>query len=281
MNYLPRPHRSEAAALPKGWIREEIPRSAGGISGNNRRSDVYYISPTGKRVRSKPELLKFLGDHYDLTAFDYTSGKINPLLLRTNGKSLTGTPSSSSTSIGGGKVKTSNGKPQSSQYDLSSRNTRNDATLVPPIRQTASIFKQPVTVHKAQEGGKVKVDKQSTAEKPRQLYWEKRLSGLRPSYPEDDFEAFELPKNFKPVGPGVSGDIVLASITTSLHMSSGAIQGQKNSKYPADVDPAVFMNPEQPLIAATVVSQEDIDKQESKVTETRLKLAKAIEALSG
>lgn len=37
------------------------------------------------------------------------------------------------------------------------RSVRNDASLVPPIRQTASIFKQPVTVYKTQEG-KVKTD---------------------------------------------------------------------------------------------------------------------------
>lgn len=32
-----------------------------------------------------------------------------------------------------------------------SRSVRSDASLVPPIRQTASIFKQPVTVYKTQE----------------------------------------------------------------------------------------------------------------------------------
>ena len=46
---------------------------------------------------------------------------------------------------------------------------------MPPIRQTASIFKQPVTVYKTQES-KVKTDlKQGTQEKPKQLFWEKRL----------------------------------------------------------------------------------------------------------
>lgn len=38
------------------------------------------------------------------------------------------------------------------------RTMRNDASLVPPIRQTASIFKQPVTVYKTQES-KVKSGK--------------------------------------------------------------------------------------------------------------------------
>ena len=77
---------------------------------------------------------------------------------------------------------------------------------------------------------KVKVDKNTTTERPRQLYWEKRLTGLSPSYTDESFEPFELPKNFKPIGPGVLDDIALASITTSLHMNSGAIVGQKNAK---------------------------------------------------
>ena len=85
-------------------------------------------------------------------------------------------------------------------------------------------------VHKQSEDNKVKVDKNSTSEKPRQLYWEKRLSGLRPSYPKESFEPFELPQNFKPIGPGIVDDIALASITTSLHMNSGAITGQKTTK---------------------------------------------------
>merc|ERR1712029_661205 len=110
LNIPTRPYRTEAPALPKGWIREEIPRSAGGISGN-RKSDVYYISPSGNRVRSKPELLKILGEHYDLSTFDYHTGKLNPAL--SNGTN------------GGG-----------SRYDFT-RSLRNDANLVPPIRQTA------------------------------------------------------------------------------------------------------------------------------------------------
>lgn len=55
---------------------------------------------------------------------------------------------------------------------------RNDASLMPPIRQTASIFKQPVTVIRTQNEGKVKSEyKQGNQEKPKQLFWEKRLEG--------------------------------------------------------------------------------------------------------
>ena len=39
-------------------------------------------------------------------------------------------------------------------------------------------------VHRSQNSGsKVRTEKLNSAEKPRQLFWEKRLAGLRPSYP--------------------------------------------------------------------------------------------------
>ncbi len=48
---VPRVHRAECAALPKGWIREEVPRMSNNIHGVGGRSDVYYISPIGKKIR--------------------------------------------------------------------------------------------------------------------------------------------------------------------------------------------------------------------------------------
>ena len=50
--------------------------------------------------------------------------------------------------------------------------------LVAPIRQTASIFKQPVTVYKEHKS-KVKAElKHVSREKPLQLFWTKRLSSI-------------------------------------------------------------------------------------------------------
>ena len=46
-------------------------------------------------------------------------------------------------------------------------------------------------------------------------------------------------------------------------------------------DPSVYINPDQPLISKTTVSQDDVEKQEAKVNSTRARLAKALEALSG
>jgi len=299
--------RTECAALPKGWIREEVPRKHDSLqncasnsltnSSCGPRSDVYFISPMGKRIRSRPELMKYLGETMDLSNFEYRSGKMIPSLNR-KVQSSTGHNRSSANSIGG---KSSNGRPQgssssghgggsnrdSSSYDLA-RGLRADASLVPPIRQTASIFKQPVTVHKistenGNTGGKVKIDGKQTAEKPRQLFWEKRLSGLRASYPDEEYQPFLLPTHFKPMGPGVKNDVLLASISTNIHMNNGPIHGQSGGKGKLSEinDPSVYINPDQPLISKTIVSQDDVEKQEAKVNSTRARLAKALEALSG
>ena len=161
----------------------------------------------------------------------------------------------------------------------------------------------------------MKVDgKQTAAEKPRQLFWEKRLSGLRASYPDEEYQPFLLPGHFKPMGPGVKNDVLLASISTNIHMNNGPIHGQSGGKVNITyfrlklfinqdeesflggcqfnaiyfqgklseiTDPSVYINPDQPLISKTVVSQDDVDKQEDKVKSTRARLAKALEALSG
>ena len=77
----------------------------------------------------------------------------------------------------------------------------------------------------------MKVDgKQTAAEKPRQLFWEKRLSGLRASYPDEEYQPFLLPGHFKPMGPGVKNDVLLASISTNIHMNNGPIHGQSGGK---------------------------------------------------
>ena len=46
-----------------------------------------------------------------------------------------------------------------------------------------------------------------------------------------------------------------------------------------DKNPAVFVNPEQPLISSLEVQDEDITAQEEKVKEARGRLAQAIKAL--
>ena len=109
---------------------------------SNEIFDFITNSPQGKKFHSKPQLARFLGDSVDLTTFDFKTGKVNAVLLRKNRKKA--------------------------QPDLA-RGIRNDLTLISPIRQTASIFKQPVTIVKSIEC-KVRADlKHGRQEKPRQV----------------------------------------------------------------------------------------------------------------
>src|SRR5579885_104214 len=71
--------RYECPALPKGWIREELIRRTGLSAG---KADVVYYAPNGKKIKSKPQLSRLLGDTFDLSGFDFQTGKVNSLLLR-------------------------------------------------------------------------------------------------------------------------------------------------------------------------------------------------------
>ncbi|KAG7203601.1 hypothetical protein KM043_013643 [Ampulex compressa] len=167
-----------------------------------------------------------------------------------------------------------------------SRGVRNDASLVPPIRQTASIFKQPVTIYKMQEGkvkdikhgnqekpkqeGPDKTDgKYGSQDKPKQLFWEKRLEGLRACDPDGfEFDAMDLPKSLKPVGPYITEETLLQSVATALHVSSQPVTGQMESKAALEKNPG-----------AVSIADEDIKRQEDRVAFARKKLQDALRAI--
>jgi len=273
----PEKRRYECSALPKGWIREEVMRK-GGVSAG--KFDVYYYAPGGKpKLRSKPELIKFLGDSFDLSCFDYGTGTMHSTLIKPRGKS-----------IGGGK-KTSKEKLKKVQTDAETDALKVSKpvvhSLVPPIRQTASIFKQPVTVvRRKEEETKVKSDQgKPGTEKPRQLFWEKRLQGLEArteSTPERT--PLNLPSSIQRVSSVVGEkdrdtNVLLASISTALHLSNTPVVGQEDISEKLKSNPAAFLAPDQPLITAVKVNDDEISKQEERVKEARSRLAAAMKAL--
>lgn len=159
-----------------------------------------------------------------------------------------------------------------------SRNLRSDVSLVPPIRQTASIFKQPVTVVRNHEPNKVKHDaKHGGQEKPKQLFWEKRLERLRACHDNgEELDDITLPKTIRTVGPNVNEQTVLQSVATALHMLNAGVHGQSSTKAELTKNAMAFMNPEQPLMHAVIISEDDIRKQEDRVGVARRKLQDAL-----
>ncbi|XP_007507727.1 methyl-CpG-binding domain protein 1 isoform X2 [Monodelphis domestica] len=66
----------DCPTLGPGWKRREASRKSGATCG---RTDTYYQSPTGERIRSKVELTRFLGPDCDLSCFDFKRGVLQYL----------------------------------------------------------------------------------------------------------------------------------------------------------------------------------------------------------
>ncbi|XP_055721238.1 methyl-CpG-binding domain protein 2-like [Salvelinus fontinalis] len=242
--------RMDCPSLPPGWKKEEVIRKSGLSAG---KCDVYYYSPKGKKFRSKPQLSRYLGNTVDLGCFDFRTGKMMmPSKLQKNKQRLRNE-----------NLTINKGKP--------------DLNTALPIRQTASIFKQPVTKVVNHPNNKVKTDLQRATEQPRQLFWEKRLKGLRVSaITEEVLRTMELPKGLTSVGPDTSDETLLTAIASALHMSSSPITGQTTSA--AEKNPAIWLNTSQPLCKAFIVTDQDIREQELKVIQARRTLEDALMA---
>ncbi|CAE1259588.1 MBD2 [Acanthosepion pharaonis] len=232
----------DCVGLPPGWKREEVVRKSGLSAG---KTDVYYYSPDGKKIRSKPQLARHIGDVIDLSAFDFRTGRIIHSALR--------------------KSK----RPKGSTFDFA-RGMRHDSSLALPIRQTASIFKQPVTVIRTRPESRPKTDlKHGPQEQPKQLFWEKRLRGVQPRDVNDDpFVPLELPLNMQAsitgIGPDLTTENILQSIAAALHVSNIPVTGQNSSKS-IQKNPGVNMDANQPKMQYMMVSDNDVRRQEHKV----------------
>ncbi|XP_020557912.1 methyl-CpG-binding domain protein 3 isoform X1 [Oryzias latipes] len=264
--------RWDCSALPKGWKMEEVTRKSGLSAG---KSDVYYFSrgeeqdeeqrqdrgeagrlyslcPSGKKFRSKPQLARYLGNQMDLSSFDFRTGKMLMSKLNKNRQRL--------------------------RYDNNNQNKgKPDLNTSLPVRQTASIFKQPVTKVTNHPSNKVKTDPQKAVDQPRQLFWEKKLSGLNAyDIAEELVRTMELPKGLQGVGPGCTDKTLLSAIASALHTSAAPITGQLSAA--VEKNPGVWLNTAQPLCKAFIVTDEDIRKQEELVYSVRKRLEEALMA---
>uniref|UniRef100_A0AAR2IQC6 MBD domain-containing protein n=1 Tax=Pygocentrus nattereri TaxID=42514 RepID=A0AAR2IQC6_PYGNA len=208
--------------------------------------------PTGKKFRSKPQLARYLGNSMDLSSFDFRTGKIIMSKLNKNRHRL--------------------------RYDHSGQTRgKPDLNTSLPVRQTASIFKQPVTKVTNHPNNKVKSDPQKAVDQPRQLFWEKKLSGLNAyDIAEELMKTMDLPKGLQGVGPGYTDKTLLSAIASALHTTSAPITGQLSAA--VEKNPGVWLNTTQPLCKAFTVTDEDIRKQEDLVYSVRKRLEEALMA---
>ncbi|XP_011485004.1 methyl-CpG-binding domain protein 3 isoform X1 [Oryzias latipes] len=187
-------------------------------------------------------------------------------------------------------------------YDVNHRvKIKPDLNTTLPVRQTASIFKQPVTKVTNHPNNKVKTDPQKAVDQPKQLFWERKLSGLNAfDVAEEPVKSMDLPKGlqgksstlfvrpltrpstnpqrrvFLGVGPVCSDRTLLSAIASSLHTSPVPITGQLTAA--VEKNPGVWLNTAQPLCKAFVVTDDDIRKQEDLVQSVRRRLEEALMA---
>ncbi|XP_037132999.1 methyl-CpG-binding domain protein 3a [Syngnathus acus] len=152
-----------------------------------------------------------------------------------------------------------------------------DLNTTLPVRQTASIFKQPVTKVTNHPSNKVKTDPQRAVDQPKQLFWERKLSGLSAFDIADELvKTMDLPKGLQGVGPASSDKTLLSAIASALHTSPAPVTGQLTAA--VEKNPGVWLNTTQPLCKAFVVTDEDIRKQEDLVQNVRRRLEEALMA---
>ncbi|XP_076880589.1 methyl-CpG-binding domain protein 3b isoform X12 [Brachyhypopomus gauderio] len=232
----------------RGEEEEEEQRRERGEAGR-----LFSLCPTGKKFRSKPQLARYLGNSMDLSSFDFRTGKMLMSKLNKNRQRL--------------------------RYDNNSQTKgKPDLNTSLPVRQTASIFKQPVTKVTNHPSNKVKTDPQKAVDQPRQLFWEKKLSGLNAyDIAEELVKTMDLPKGLQAgVGPGCTDKTLLSAIASALHTSSAPITGQLSAA--VEKNPGVWLNTAQPLCKAFIVTDEDIRKQEELVYNVRKRLEEALMA---
>ncbi|XP_075300476.1 methyl-CpG-binding domain protein 3 isoform X3 [Opisthocomus hoazin] len=203
-----------------------------GQASPGRDRTLSHFSPSGKKFRSKPQLARYLGSSMDLSTFDFRTGK---MLMNKMNKNR-----------------------QRMRYDCSNQaKGKPDLNTALPVRQTASIFKQPVTKITNHPSNKVKSDPQKAVDQPRQLFWEKKLSGLNAfDIAEELVKTMDLPKGLQGVGPGCTDETLLSAIASALHTSTMPITGQLSAA--VEKNPGVWLNTSQPLCKAFMVTDEDI-----------------------
>ncbi|NWT07418.1 MBD2 protein, partial [Mionectes macconnelli] len=129
-----------------------------------------------------------------------------------------------------------------------------DLNTTLPIRQTASIFKQPVTKVTNHPGNKVRSDPQRLSEQPRQVRNATFPMGI-PGMPGDapgSLFPLGIPGFFPGVGPGNTSATLLSAVASALHTSSAPITGQLSAA--VEKNPGIWLNASQPLCKAFLVT---------------------------
>uniref|UniRef100_A0A183TG79 MBD domain-containing protein n=1 Tax=Schistocephalus solidus TaxID=70667 RepID=A0A183TG79_SCHSO len=250
--------------LPPGWKREEVFRCNGLNSG---KSIVFYVTPTGQQARTPKELQLLLGDKFDVADFDWRSGKFSSQSL---------------------KSKTNDSTPKSKSPEFSFPVDRSDDKTDWFSRRVSPPLPKPLIV--SSHNDSKRIEKPSTADCPKQLFSELRLSD---SQTIDSRTGFALPPPTLPKiiqtagAPGYNEFHLIHNLMCALSGASGPITGQDQPVPTIEKNPCASLNHAQPFVKVTfsifissmfknlIITDEDIRKQQHRVKELRRKLEAA------
>jgi len=263
--------RTAAPGLPEGWVKEVVIRKSGASAG---KSDVYYYSPEGKKCRSKPQLLQYLPEDFDIDSFDFRGGVNTEHLLKKRKRRKDGYNFGKDFSLSG-----SNTKP--------SRQTKKSRESIPiSIIHNSDIEDKKQELRRGYSRTETE-SKRRRAEnlshrysKPKQLFWQNRLQHLKSKNEktEKSCQSSQLDSYMKNLLPSSNNQALLNSLWHSLFISN-KVSGQHASLNALRKHPTALVNPDQPFTAPFTITEELLREQEKRVESARKKLCEAQELL--
>jgi len=268
---------TECPDLPRGWVREVVYRKSGASAG---KSDIYYYSPDKKKCRSKVQMLEFLPEGFDLERFDFRAGRnVNSNFRRRKrrrddfnfGKDflMANAQAKPRRQTGGDIPMNKITKIAKVDFD------RDENSPAPPPKRYSRSQQADIEAKKRRSEGL-----SQRVIPPRQLFWQRRLQGLRPVN-EKSLQPCKTPKLddvIKDLLPGSNNQALLNSVVHSLFTNSKVV-GQQMSLNALRKNPGVWCNPDQPFCAPFGVTEDIMRAQERRVEAARKKLTEAQELL--
>lgn len=259
--------RTAVPTLPKGWVKEIVIRKSGASAG---KSDVYYYSPEGKKCRSKPQMLQYLPDDFNIENFDFRAGKNTDAVFKKKKRRREDFNFGRDFNISG-----SDAKP--------CRQVKKDREII-----SAKIMKKEEHgSHYKKHGVAENEQKKRRAENlsqryttPKQLFWQRRLQHLKPVN-ESTLQfnkSSQLSIFMKDILPGSNNQALLNSVWYSLFVGN-KVAGQHASTNALRKHPTALCNIDQPFTTPFTITEEMLHMQEKKVEAARKKLCEAHELL--
>ncbi|XP_065672327.1 methyl-CpG-binding domain protein 2 isoform X2 [Hydra vulgaris] len=267
--------RTSCSNLPTGWVKEVVIRKSGASAG---KSDVYYYSPEGKKCRSKPQMLQYLPDDFDIENFDFRAG--NDISLKKRKKRKDDFDFGKDFNLPNSKPNRQTKK----AWDnievtvLSGKHSKENKDEVYYPHAKKPLSRSMLAENEAKKK-RADILSQQFA-KPRQLFWHLRLQNLFPINEKtmELCKQAELNNFVKEILPGSNNQSLLNSLAYNF-LNCNKIVGQQASLSALRKHPTALCNADQPFTTPISISDDMIQLQRKRVESARKKLAEAQDLL--